>query len=444
MRYLVEVGLERLAGLIVSMLALQMMQACVEKPNAEERSQVNDLAFDKNGNNIAVLFAAPADLDGPPKDIKNMKEILEGSAYNFNFKTVMQNKAGKADILKITRENAPKADTFFWFFSGHGASDGSLASEDDMFEFSEVMKVMEEVRSSPFKRLFIFVDACFAGNLVNGSQPVINDSGAETGSTTPGGLAGTGGGDDADGEVVPGGSGSVDDDSTSGDDEWIKSKSAKQKAAKAYAGLVADKISKALVEGQAGWKGKVYEEALVFSSSTKDETSGDTSSGGVFANALKDAFAKLKKEKSDKATIRDLVDTTGKFVNGQTPVFRALPADKILSDLLFEAGSGSGPDTRLFAALEPSSDPGKTFIWAATGKNSNFAKVYICSGNSEKCTKNPLESLSFQLQTTAVADRAFYKSTAKMDIKDGDVVTLLGVNSSNAVVSSATIMFKPE
>ena len=71
-----------------------------------------------------------------------------------------------------------------WYFSGHGSSDGQMiAAGGSGFNFESVAKAMRQARGDmAFKRLIVLIDACFAGNAVDGNTQITANSGSGAGS----------------------------------------------------------------------------------------------------------------------------------------------------------------------------------------------------------------------------------------------------------------------
>ncbi len=407
---------------LLAVICLGLNVSCVSQTEKREKSQTKDLTHSPSGNNVALLFASPLDLTGSPVDVENMEEALKDPAYGYSFKIFSNKKAKKSEILKAVKEHAAKADTLLWFYSGHGADNGMVAVEPEdsnvqaesdepvedllnslnghLLDFAEVVKAIESVRTTPLKRLLVFVDACYSGNLVNGETTVIPSAGAETG---------TG--------------------SNSGGDETEQD---------SYA--VLNHIAASLQKNSNAWnKSPIYEEALVFTSSSKDQQSAEISSGGYFASALVESFRVLKGKNPQNATIRDLVKRTQEQVSGQTPVYRAFPDKTLLDDLLFGGGHKIG---ELFAMIGSNPDSDDTVMWISGPKTLDLKKAAICRGTEEACRKTPREDLSLDVYASNVQDRTFFRSKTSFDVKDGETLTLLGFDASNNIAAASAITIK--
>ncbi len=380
-------------------------------------SSLSDLAFDRTGNNVALLFSAPGGLEGPPTDIKKMKELLEDSDQPYGFKVFTLDNATLPDILKMTKEHAANADSLIWYFSGHGANDGSIAAEDGLFKFGEISSSIKEVRSSkPLKRLIALIDICFAGNLVDGATPVITEPDAETG---PGGT--------------PNGNAEKSNFDLMTEDEYTE--------------LVADQVLESFdtkLDAPGSYDKALYEQALVVASSTKTQSSADLGAeeGGAFTKALREAWAKLKQTKRETATIRELVDqaAVGTAANGHNPVYRAYPGKAVLDDLLFQV-TFVDPARQLFALLSDPRSTGAASVYVSAGQ-SLVSDVRLCKADKKTCSEKLTEDIAFKkLESPAIQGRVIFKSEAPMLFTDGDSFTLLGLDANNALVEAQAISF---
>ncbi len=318
----------RKSGRILSAAVLLTLSLSCGK-HRESATDPKDLAYSRNANNVALLFSSPNNLSGPPTDIKTLKPILEG----LSFKVVTVDNATVDDIIRETKKSSKdigENGTLFWYFSGHGTQQGRLVAENEqLLDFKEVTTAITDVRESPIKRFLVFVDACFSGQLVNGTQSLINEGGAVTSSgitrsTQKFALADTDETDPNDAQVGSSGEQTPEELDAIGTE-------------KSSTGIRA-----AIADAYHYKTGKVFEQALVMTAARKFETSLDLgrSYGGAFTYSLRKAFSELKGS-SGKPTIRDLAETViaeTKDIteNAHIPVYRAFPATGVLEDFLFE------------------------------------------------------------------------------------------------------------
>lgn len=369
-------------------------------------SSLYDLAFDREGNNFAVMFSAPGGLSGPPTDIRKMKELLEDPDQEYGFKVSTLDNATQSNILTMTKEAAKNADTLLWYFSGHGAEDGSIAAEDNLFKFSMISSAIKEVRTRPLKRLIAIVDICYAGNLVNGTTPIIDEPDAETG---------------------PSG----------------ETKSSFQEQSEEQAELLVDNIFDSFDTNIKGYDKTLYEQAFVIVSSRKDETSNDLGAeeGGEFTKALRESWKTLKDTNREKATIRNLAETTAKATSGHHPVYRAYPSKAVLDDLLFQV-TFVDPAKKLFALLAEPRSNGEASLYVSASET-NIKSIRLCKDIEATCKAKLAEDVAFkQLGVAIINDRVVFKSEFPLAINENDSFTILGLDKDGKLVSSLPLVFE--
>lgn len=308
--------------------ALTTLSSCGKYRGAD--NDPKDLAYSRNAKNVALLFSAPNDLDGPPTDVKALQPIMQG----LHFKVVTISNATRSDIINETAKaskDVGEKGTLFWYFSGHGAQNGELVSQGGTgVDFKDVTKAIMQARSEPIKRLLVFVDACFSGQLVNGTSAVIGSSG----STTSSGVR--------------------SQNFNLADDENAETQADEDELAATGSEKVATSIRSAISDSYDYKSGQLFEQALVMSAARKIETSLDLgrANGGAFTYALRKTFEELDRA-AGKPTVRNLVDKTitkTKDIvdNRHIPVYREYPSKGILDDYLYEPGS-------IQSSIQPSS-----------------------------------------------------------------------------------------
>jgi hypothetical protein len=299
--------------------------ACAPVP--KDASSTQNLSYDTGSKaNRAVLFIGNADnIPGVFQDPPNLERALTSPQYNFNFKVTRAERPMTADEIKAGAAQAAKEmidgdtkdakGTYFFYFSGHGAETGELLAADRTFYFKEVADAIKKARGNrAFKRLVIFVDACFSGNLVDGNGAVSNSDGGT------GGFA-----------LAPGAIGGVGLPKVGIDDQ----------AASRYL-----KALNAFADSVVSLRSGLYEQLVLISSSRKTETSGDSGGGGIGTLAFIDALRALGD--TEGATIRMLAEGTISNATGQTPVYRIEPPE-VADEPLFGDNSQS--------SSSPGSDP---------------------------------------------------------------------------------------
>lgn len=151
---------------------LAATEAC--SPAPEGHAQLDDMAFRRGAPNVALLIGEPNGLTGIDLDLNMMDETLNReTGGSFEVRRIWREDAQA--VVEATRQAALDVGdegTLFWFFSGHGSTDGQLITEPGAVDFDDVAAAIKASRAKPLKRLMLFVDACFSGNLVDGRNEV--------------------------------------------------------------------------------------------------------------------------------------------------------------------------------------------------------------------------------------------------------------------------------
>ena len=268
-------------------LSIFLMSSCGSMEPSS--SSIYGLGFSENGNNLALLFGSPQNLQGVKTDIRELNNTLLNPEFNFHFRTMTDDQASKTKILQVTSREVKNADSLFWYYSGHGIG-GSLDTGSGFLAFAEVASTIKRARNNvPLDRLLVFIDACESGHLVDGDAPIIDEN---------------------------------------------------------------HSIEKTLFEPLRQERdGKLYKQAFVMVSSQKDESSADLGAeyGGAFTYSLRESLIDIRKE-HPKATLKQLADMTiertieesRRNPNSQlptershTPLYDAFPVKDIENDLVF-------------------------------------------------------------------------------------------------------------
>lgn len=264
---------------ILGLVFIFGLMGCGSQSNS---SNLLGLADSGTGKNAVVLFGAPHNLAGVPTDIREMEKIFKENSYGFNFQTVNVNgDATVQQILDLSKSTAVEADTMFWYFSGHGNT-GSLLAKDKSFKFKQVAEAIKAGRENqPLKRLIVMLDSCYSGSFVDGNAPII----------------------DEEGTVVT-----------------------KEE--------MAANVLYSLTEKDAS----LYEQAFVFTSSTKNQSSLDdgAANGGAFTYMLREQLKELKKINPE-VSIQKWAEATREATEKKykhRPVWKAFPGT-VLDEKLF-------------------------------------------------------------------------------------------------------------
>lgn len=431
---------ERLANFAALILisGVLFMPGCGSK--FEDPGRLRDLAFDSSAKNIALLFGAPNGLPGIGDDLNQMKKVLEDSSAGNAFEVIVINEATKEKILEATRDAAVRVGqngTLFWYFSGHGAQDGTLMTIGGMLPFSQVTDAIKASRDTPVKRMFAFFDSCFSGQMVDG------------------------------GAVVKG--------------ETLAGSAMLKEAAESYAQSAADTFHDS--GPIAVMAPNAYEQLIVMSASQRSETSLATSAGSMFTNSVANVFRDFKKSKPG-ATIGDFLtavsaDTRQSSGGHHTPAYRVMPEQAVLGDSLFKTGNSgqtpapqsnpnvpridSGSDSLQPPAqpqAQPQSGPARLIVGLGASNESNgsarlyvltaapVTKVGICSGSKNVCVNNPQVFLEFRAATAQsvfarVPSGGFVLESVKpLVLESGKPVTFLGFDAAGKVVVARSVKFR--
>jgi hypothetical protein len=231
-------------------------------------------ASDKN---VAVLIGSPNGLPGVPTDIRELTELLDKP--DFHFRTVAVNDATTEDIFATVKEEAADADSFLFYFSGHG-NRGVMLAEDRTFTFNEVVDAVKEVRQTPFERMLVLIDSCYSGSfVVDGDDAIVTEPGSETGSHLE------------------------------------------------------------ALYGQLGASPSLYQQAFVFSAAKDNETSLDlgAAKGGAFTYKFRTTVEEFMQDKP-MATFREVATEVSKRTEDlydHTPMWRGFPAADVMDDYFF-------------------------------------------------------------------------------------------------------------
>lgn len=405
----------------IMFVAAGVLAGC--QPTHNVSSHLRDLSYDPNAKNIALLFGAANGLPGISDDLQHMKEVFEDSKVGNAFQVVMVEEASRDQILKATQDAAVAAGengTIVWYFSGHGAESGDLMTTAGMLPFLSVTEAIRSVRQTPVKRMFVFLDSCFSGQMVDGSA-IVKSLRAK----------------DAGEEVS---------------DEYMKT------VAENYADVAADSFFDQ--SPTAKLAPSAYEQLIVMSASQRYETSLAGSGGSEFTGALVNVFRKFKTSNPD-GTIGDFLaavkkETAASTSGAHTPAFRVMPEQEILNDSFFAKPRQSVPQTNpgaqsigskmvvAIGAGDAASNSARLYV----GTDLSIVKVGLCSGRKDACLRSPQIFLEFRAApsqtviTPIPAGGVVYEGAKPIVIEASKPVTVLGFDSTGKVVTTRTIQFR--
>ncbi|MCX6118208.1 MAG: caspase family protein [Proteobacteria bacterium] len=404
-------------NIVVSLIVATSMFASSCGQPSRKSSRLDDLAADRSAKNIAVLVGAPSTgqnfLGGVSKDMKEINEVF--SKPELGFQVVLKNNATKSDMESIAKDVAGKLDensTLFWYYSGHGLENGSLFSQDGrQVFFKKLVEQMAAVRTKPFKRIIVVLDACFSGQNVNGSQA-----------------------------FIPSGDGSS-------------------------SGAMVENIQRDIAPGSLGLDGGQlpFEQALVFSAAKANETSADGGStvGGIFSATWKKVLMSMFADSN--RTIGDMIRETtkatyqnslsgyqssgGRGAPPHTPVFRAVPASLLNEPLIGKNSTGSGfiatPNSLNANFALSGDDIQKPFINIAVPSSLGVSQVALCRGIAKDCTANAGAAYTkFQAVTGHALEGKTVFTTQEAFALEAAEYTALFKNSSGVLIGSKSFKAK--
>jgi hypothetical protein len=156
--------------------------SCKPKPTRTD-SNLNWFVSDNHaGNNYFVGFVGDDDgIPGVHQDIPKLVRLLQPQ-NGFNFKIVSQvqgTTASSQEVINTTAEVAASmlqgdraayaagqtGGTLFFFVSSHGSPDGSTSARGGEFRFDQVAQAIQSRRNGvPLERLIVMFDTCFSGS----------------------------------------------------------------------------------------------------------------------------------------------------------------------------------------------------------------------------------------------------------------------------------------
>jgi hypothetical protein len=303
----------------LALVALAAQAACTAGGSGSGAT-LSSLVYDKSAPNQASFFVGDASgLTGVYQDTDNLTRMLSGTDWNF---TVDVNGPGAGDDdtpqtssqieqqwIKSSVELRDKSlsATMFFYFTGHGAEDGSLITPDGGFRFSQLARQVKQQRGKAFKRLVVLIDSCFSGQIATGSDRV-----------TAAGLTG------ADGLGLAPGSIDVP---TPPDANVTADKVARSR-----------KIATAIANDVVSVGSGLADELIVVTASAPEETSGDESNGGTGTLA----FIRALEGANDTTTIEAFYQTMRSNAFGQTPQLSTEPQDLRQQPIKGADSRGSG------------------------------------------------------------------------------------------------------
>jgi hypothetical protein len=407
-------------------LAIFTMTGC---GSGNQHSGLRDLAASRDAKNIAVLVGAPTNLPGIDLDLNMMNEVLSGPNGAFEVRRSWRQSASA--VVETVRQAAVDVGdngTLFFFFSGHGAQNGQLLAESGgMLDFDRITAAIKESRTRPLKRFMVFVDACFSGNLVNGTVAVGRDDRPDA---TVVALRSN------DGEEASDSSVSLSDMSE----------------------MLTGKVTAAVTKNSTSYAATLTEQLLVLSAANRNTTSLAGGDGSTFTKGVWQAFRDMAKNRSTtiRSFLKQVHENTRRNSGGHhTPVYRVFPEKAVLDDLLSgtsepdagggtvtnpptstESGDLAGIDADVAIALGTADANGRAQAFIA-GK-AGLKRLLVCRGTRAQCVASPVAALDFTLSQKQISGRTVYESAPALTLPENEVFTVIGYGADSKIVSAAS------
>ena len=381
------------------LIAFALTASCAA-PKAS-RSNLRDLAANKNAKNVALIFGAENDLPGVNKDVTEISKLF--SDPTFGFQVSVKDKATSSTMIQESGTVAAGLDensTLIWYYSGHGAEDGSLFAQDQQPVYMrDVIAAMQKVRKTPFKRLIVIMDSCFSGQNVDGTAAILSSSEAQASLT-----------------------GSVNTIHSSLDNSV-----------------------------SAPATNRPFEQAIILAAARNNQTSADAGAdmGGVFTYSWRTTIAKLLTNKT--ATISQMLNDTIALTkqngegdpNAQVPVFRASPQSILNEPLVGPGGGSSGGDTVFHAYVRlAGADESHPVMQVSVPQTAAVAAMILCASDLATCrqTNGANAPAAFAINGNAgVAGRIVFASQTGVSLQTNTVYSMIFRNAAGAEVGTQSI-----
>ena len=426
----------KILATLIAVAAAFGLNGCGAPQNISTRGDLDSLVFDPSAQNVALLLGSDGgNLDGVPVDIRGLKELFGDTSNGFNFSIQSEERNASvrmaSQMLKQAAAQVGERGTLLIYYSGHGAQgSGCMAFTDDCITFKTFAQAIQEVRTTPIKRLLFFSDSCFSGQLVTGNSSIISGGGSGSNSYDSLELSSA--------DLVAQENVAL----TRAGDDWYTSLATSFLGGSQNSGN--NGMSTTATSGSSrGFEKTLFEQALTVAAARPNETSADLGAGGgAFTSALRRAFSQLKG--STGTTIRQFLDKTAQDTqrNGHTPVYRAFPSDVVLADTLTGATTGGSQPMTVSAQtinmLLNQSPDANASIWGAA--DISIASMTICNGDRALCSAANRDDIILKKATASEANnRSFFHSDKALTLSDGYIFTLQGKDASGKSIVQRTV-----
>lgn len=106
------------------------------------------------------------------KDVKQLKTVMDKLGVVCGVSTSRNvTQANITKRLNTIIKAAKPEDRIIFYFSGHGTTGGFLMSDQQLFLYSDLIKIFSKAKT---KNIFCFIDACRSGSVVSDSYGMSN------------------------------------------------------------------------------------------------------------------------------------------------------------------------------------------------------------------------------------------------------------------------------
>jgi Caspase domain len=355
-------------------------------------SRVKFRPFDPNAKNIALIVGAPNDLEGVPKDIKEVSKLIRESGFGYAVVTVPV--ADVNMVMSKAREigsSLSANSTVLFYFSGHGSEEGYLFAQGlGTFRLSSLAKeIGKGYGKGQFKRFVAVMDSCFSGQNVDGGEAM-----------------------------------------------FLNQPAPESKLAEMNSSMIGNAASDMKPKADPNLP---FEQALIVSAAQRYQTSLDAgpSIGGAFTYAWRKVMSQNLGKGN--ATLGQVLEGTRAQTrrdtgNAHTPAWKALP-ESMLQERLSDSGSSLN---EIFIAI---GEGDKAMIFASIPNSLSPSAVELCKGDKVACSAGSAPKLmTFSSSPDLKIDgRVIYRGDATYQAFNGDILTAIVRDGNGAAVMTSTI-----
>ncbi len=378
---------------------LVFLSGCTLGNQNNKTSRSNNLVLDPNAQSMAVIIGEPVNntrdaLPGIDKDTAMMKSIVDAHiSKGAKIGIVPRSDLTVSEIVSETINAAKQVGpggTLIWYFSGHGTQDGQLVglnpsrNQIQAFDFRSITKAMRD-QNIKVARLAVIIDACYSGNLVDGSRTLtVNATDLQT-----------------------------------------------------HTQRIMDNLSNAFEETRTVSTDSSFGQLILLASSRKYETSDATRNGSVFTASLYQAWKKALT--SNSATVGSLLsDTRSNMANARhTPVWKLSPEQQIIVEPINQffpnQGGAAAGNGLITLALSRTGSQTEDYLIATV--DARFDSVGYCLTTKDKCDIKNVKGYFSRLNDPNVpAGKKKFTSTQTLNLTHMSTFTIIASNQTEFAV----------